>query len=115
MNLHMNPEGVIKIEDDFTEECFFGRGVRQGCCLSPVLFSLYAEMMIVEAYKDIDEGVKVGGRALRDIRYADDQAMMSSTENGLQEIMNKLSLIAEEYGMTVNAKMTKVTKRHESI
>ena len=54
-NLYMNQEGVVKIEDDFTEEYFFRRGVRQGCCLSPVLFSLYAEMMMVEAYQDIDE------------------------------------------------------------
>ena len=37
-NLYMNQEGVVKIEDYFTEECFFGRGVRQGCCLSLVLF-----------------------------------------------------------------------------
>ena len=88
LNLYMNQEGAVKVKDDFTEECLFGRGVRQGCCLSPVLFSLYAEMMMVEAFQDNEEGVKVGGRALRDIRYADDQAMLSSTEQGLRETMN---------------------------
>ena len=54
--------------------------------------------------------VKVGGRALRDIRYSDYQAMMSSTENGLQKIMNNLSIIAEEYGMRVKDKKTKVMR-----
>ena len=44
---------------------------------------------------------------MRNIRYADDQAMMFSTENGLQEIMNKLSITAEEYGMRVNANKKK--------
>ena len=67
-------------------------------------------MMMVEAFQDNEEGVKVGGRALRDIRYADDQAMLSSTEQGLQETMNKLCIVAEEYGMRVNVNKTKVMR-----
>ena len=43
LNLYMNQEGVVKVKDDFTEECLLGKGVRQGCCLSPALFLLYAE------------------------------------------------------------------------
>ena len=52
----------------------------QGCCLPPVLFSLYTEMMMLEALENIGEGVKIGGRSLSDIRFADDQAMISGTQ-----------------------------------
>ena len=47
--------------------------------------SLYTEMMMLEALENIDEGVKMGGRSLSDIRFADDQAMMSGTQKELPE------------------------------
>ena len=109
-NLYMNQEGVVKVNGDFTEECLIGRGVRQGCCLSPVLFSLYTEMMMLEALENIDEGVKIGGRSLSDIRFADDQAMISGTQKGLQVTMKKLCDVVERYGMKINSKKTKVMK-----
>ena len=47
--------------------------MRQGCCLSPLLFTLYAAMMVVDAMEEMEEGLKVGGRLLKDVRFADDQ------------------------------------------
>ena len=47
--------------------CSIGRGMRQDCSLSPLLFSIYAERMMVEALDGVDEGLKVGGSLLKDI------------------------------------------------
>ena len=84
-----------------------GRGVRQGCPLSPLLFSIYAESMMKEALGNVEEGVLVGGRLLKDVRFADDQAKVSSTNEGLQRLIDELGETAEEYGMKVNVKKTK--------
>ena len=57
---------------DLSEPRKIGRDVRQGCLLSPLLFSLYVKIMMEEAMEKIDDGVKVGGHHLRDVRSADD-------------------------------------------
>ena len=54
--------------------------------------------------EDIDEGVKVGGKLLKDIRFADDQAMVADSEKGLQEIMDKLVEVGRKYDMKNNVK-----------
>lgn len=59
-------------------------------------------------YWESQEGIKVGGQLLRDIRFADDQAMVARSVNELQSIMDKLSAKAVEYAMKINAKKTKV-------
>jgi hypothetical protein len=50
-----------------------GRGMRQGCCLSPSLFTLYAVAMIAEAMEGVEKGIKVRGKVFNDVRFADDQ------------------------------------------
>ena len=95
---------------DLSEPGKIGRGVRQGCLLSPLLFSLYVEMMMEEAMEKIDEGVKVGGYHLRDVRFADDQGVVASTEKGLQKIMDRLNEMAKAYDMKINVNKTKVMK-----
>jgi len=110
MNLYMNQKVVVKVNQESSEECDMGRGVRQGCCLSPLLFNIYADAMMTEAMEGTEEGVKVGGKMLKDIRFADDQGMVASSEQGLQNIMSSLEVTAEKYGMKINAKKTKVMK-----
>lgn len=110
MNLYMNQRAVVKIQQDFSGEAEIGRGVRQGCCLSPLLFNLYAERMMVEAMEGIEEGIRIGGKLLKDVRFADDQAMIAGSEVGLQKIMDGLNATALRYGMKVNIKKTKVMR-----
>ena len=66
--------------------------------------------MMVEALDGVDEGLKVGGSLLKDIRFADDQGMVADTEQGLQNIMNRLNDVSKEYGMKINMKKTKVMR-----
>ena len=109
-NLYMRQEVMVRIDGKCTEAVKIGRGVRQGCLISPILFSIYAEAMMCEALEDIQDGIKVGGCSLPDVRFADDQAMMSSTQQGLQNIMQKLESTALGYDMRINTKKTKVMK-----
>jgi hypothetical protein len=105
--LYIGQEAVVRVADGESEPGIIGRGVRQGCPLSPLLFSIYAESMMIEAMEDIEEGVRVGGELVKDVRFADDQAMVASTEVGLQRLMDGLITAGKKYDMKINVKKTK--------
>jgi len=109
-SLYMEQTATIRTEYGMTEPCIIGRGVRQGCLLSPLLFNIFAQAMMNEAMEDVSEGVKVGGHIIQAVRFADDQAMVASTAEGLQSIMTTLNEIVERYKMRINRKKTKVMK-----
>jgi len=73
----------------------------QGCPLSPLLFSIDAEMMMNEAMENSEAGVKVG-ELIRGVRFADYQGMMDSTEEGLQRVMDRLRKTCKDYNMKIN-------------
>jgi DNA-binding protein YbaB len=106
-DLYMRQEAVVRVADGMSDPGIVGQGVRQGCPLSPLLFSIYAEVMMIEAMENNEEGIEVGGQVLSDIRFADDQAMASSTEKGLQNIMNNLNDTAKKFNMKINVQKTK--------
>ena len=108
--LYRKQRAIVRIAEGESEPCEIERGVRQGCLLSPLLFSVYTESMMRDTLEDLDVGVKVGGELYKDVRFADDQAMIASTEEGLQRMMNKLNEKSKEYDMKINIKKTKVMK-----
>ena len=66
-------------------------------------------MMIIEALENNEEGVRVGGELIPDIRFADDQGMVASSELGLQRLMDRLNAIAKHCNMKLNVKKAKTT------
>jgi hypothetical protein len=71
------------------------------------VFSFYAEVTVIEAMQDMDEGIKVGRELLKDENLADDQGMVASTEKGLQRLVDSLNDTAKKYDMKINVKKTK--------
>src|SRR6478609_6472021 len=89
--LYMNQEAVVRIAGGESDSGMIGRGVRQGCPLSPLLFSIYVEMMMKEALENVEEGVRVGAELVKDVKYVDEQGMVANTEAGLQSFMDSLN------------------------
>ena len=115
--LYMNQEEVIRVGNGESDSGIIERGVRQGCPISPLLFSIYAEMMMIEAMDQVNDGMKVAGEVIKDVRFADDQAMVANSEAGLQKQMDSLVRTAKEYDMKINSKKTKsivISKKENS-
>jgi hypothetical protein len=110
MRLYLEQNARVVLGEESTDSCEIGRGVRQGCLISPMLFSIYAEKMMTEVLGEVEEGIKVGGKLLSDIRFADDQAMVAGTEEGLQRMMLVMNEVAIRYGMKINIKKTKAMR-----
>ena len=86
-----------------------GKGVRQDCILSPWLFNLYAEYIIWNALLDeAQAGIKIAGRNINNIRYADDTTLMADSEEELKSLLMKVKEESEKAGLKLNIQKTKI-------
>ena len=85
-NLCLQQEAIISVGNGDTEPTGIGRGLRQGCPLLPILFLIYPEMMMIDAVKEIEKGIKVGEKLVKALRFADDQGMIAASEGSLQKL-----------------------------
>ena len=100
MNLYWDQQAAVRIDGVLSEYVNIERGVRQGCIMSPDLFSLYTEM-IMRHIKDL-KGFNIGGVNINNLRYADDTVLIADTEENLQNMMNKTVEESEGKGLTIN-------------
>ena len=85
-----------------------GKGIRQGCRLSPCLFNLYAEYIMRNAgLEEAQAGIKIGRRNLNNLRYTDDTTLMAEIEE-LKSLLMKLKEESEKVGLKLNIQKTKI-------
>ena len=80
-----------------------GKGVHQGCILSPCLFNFYAENIMRNARLDKSQaGIKITGRNINNLRYADDTTLMAESEEELKNLLMKVKEESEKVGLKLN-------------
>ena len=88
-NLYAGQEAAIRIGHETMDWFQIGKGVCQGCILSPCLFNLYAEyIMRIAGLEETQAGIKIAGRNINNLRYADDTTLMIENEEELKELLD---------------------------
>ena len=86
-NLYAGQEATVRTGHGTTGWFQIGKGVRQGCILSPCLFNLYAEYIMRNAgLEETQAGIKIAGRNINNLRYADDTTLMAESEEELKSL-----------------------------
>ena len=108
-NLYHDQSANVRTEFGDTDSFGIGKGVRQGCILSPMLFNMYAEHIMKEAgLEENSEGIKVGGRTVNNLRCADDTTLAAQTKNDLIQLIEKVKHHSESAGLYLNISKTKI-------
>ena len=86
-----------------------GKGVHQGCILSPCLFNFYAEyIMRTTGLGEAQAGIKIAGRNISNVRYANDTTIMAESEEELKSFLKKVKEESEKVGLKLNIHKTKI-------
>ena len=86
-----------------------GKGVCQGCILSPCLFNLHAEYIMQNARLDeAQAGIKIAGRNINNLRYADDTTLMAESEEELKSLLMRVKEESEKVGLKLNIQKTNI-------
>ena len=107
-NLYASQETTVRTGHG-TDWFQIGKGVRQGCMLSPCLFNLYAEyIMRNTGLEEAQAGTKIAGRNINNLRYADDITLMAESEEELKSLLMKVKVESEKVGLKLNIQKTKI-------
>ena len=89
-NLYAGQEATVRTGHGTTDWFQIGKGVRQGCMLSPYLFNFYAEYIMRNAgLEEAQAGIKIAGRNINNLRYADDTTLMAESERGTKKPLDE--------------------------
>ena len=107
-NLYAGQEATVRTGHGTTDGFQVGKGVRQGCILSPCLFNLYAEYIMRNTGLDETQaGIRIAGRNINNLRYADDTTLMAEREEELKSLLMKEE--SEKVGLKLSIQKTKIT------
>ena len=108
-NLYAGQEATVRIGHGTTDWFQIGKGVRQGCILSPCLFNLYAEYIMRNAgLEEAQAEIKIAGRNIKNLRYADDPNLMAESEEELKSLLMKVKVESRKVGLKLNIQKIKI-------
>ena len=108
-NLYAGQEATARTRHGTTDWVQIGKGVCQGCILSPCLFNLYAEYIIRNAGLDeAQAGIKIARRNINNLRYATDTTLMTESKEELKSLLMKVKEKSEKVGLKLNIQKTKI-------
>ena len=108
-NLYAGQEATVRIGHETTDWFQIGEGVHQCCILSPCLFNFYAEYIMRNAgLEEAQAGIKIAGRNINNLRYADDTTLLAESEEELKSLLIKVKEKSEKVGLKLNSQKTKI-------
>ena len=106
-NLYAGQEATVRTGHG-TDWFQIGKGIHQGCILSPCLFNLYADYIMRNAgLEETQAGIKIAGRNINNLRYADDTTLMAESEEELKSLLMKVKVESEKVGLKLKIQRTK--------
>ena len=109
-NLHAGQEATVRTGHGTMDWFQIGKGIHQGCILSPCLFNLYAEYIMLQVAR-LDEaqaGIKIAGRNINNLRYADDTTLMAESKEELKSLLMKVKEESEKVSLKLSIQKTKI-------
>ena len=108
-NLYTSQEATLRTGHRTTDWFQIGKGVRQGCILSPCLFNFHAEyIMRNDGLDEAQAGIKIARRNINHLRYADDTTLTAESEEELKILLMKVKEESEKVGLKLNIQKTKI-------
>ena len=108
-NLYAGQEATVRTGYGTTDWFQIGKAVCQGCILSPCLCNLYAEYIMSNAgLEEAQAGIKIAGRNINNLRYADDTTLMAESEEELKSLLMKVKEESEKVGLKLNIQKMKI-------
>jgi hypothetical protein len=104
-NIYWEQVATVKAENLYTQNINIRKGVRQGCILSPSLFNIYTENIFKQSGDET--GLKINGKIINNLRYADDTVLMAESEKELQDLVVQVDTSSRELGLDINLQKTK--------
>jgi len=106
--LYQHQVSAVRTSGGNTDWFNIGRGLRQGCILSPSLFNMYSEEIMREALEGFEGGISFGGMKISNLRYADDTTLVCASREELMILLRRVKEASEKKGLLLNTKKTKI-------
>ena len=106
LRMYAGKEATVRTKHGTTDRFQIGKGVHQGCILSPCLFNLYVEYIMQNVWLDEPQaGIKISRRNINNLSYADDTILMAESEEKLKSLLMKVKVESEKVGLKLKIRI----------